>query len=156
MKIVAPKRASHSYTQTLKAAPEAVFPLLCPVREADWIVDWDPRIVFSNSGIAENDCVFVTPSQPADTIWYCIDYQPERGFVAYVRVTPGVTATRLSIQLAAAPGGSTAYITYTQTSLGPEGNAVIDGFTEAVFARFMQLWEKRINHYLATGQCLAA
>ena len=35
MKIVAPNRATRAYTQTLVAPPEAVFPLLCPVREAD-------------------------------------------------------------------------------------------------------------------------
>jgi hypothetical protein len=156
MKIVAPKRASHSYTQTLKAAPEAVFPLLCPVREAEWLVDWDPLLVISNSGVAEEDCVFTTPSQPADTIWYVTDYEPKKGFIAFVRVTPGVTATRLSIQLARVPGGSTAHITYTQTSLGTLGDAAIDGFTEAAYVSFMQIWETRINHFLTTGHCLAA
>jgi hypothetical protein len=156
MKVVPPKRVSHSYTQALLAPPEAVFPLLCPVREAEWLVDWDPLLVVSTSGVAEEDCVFVTPSEPADTIWYVTDYEPETGFIAFVRVTPGVTATRLSIRLAKAPGGSTAHITYTQTSLGAEGDAVVDGFTEAAFTAFMQLWERRINHYLTTGQRMAA
>jgi hypothetical protein len=156
MKIVAPKRASRSYTQSLVAPPEVVFPLLCPVREAEWLIDWDPLFVASNSGVAEEDCVFITPSEPADTIWYVTDYQPEKGFIAFVRVTPGVTATRLSIQLAPAPGGSTARITYTHTSLGEKGDAFVDGFTEAAYIEMMRLWEKQINHYLTTGQCLAA
>ena len=29
------------FTQQLVAEPSAVFPLLCPVREADWIDGWD-------------------------------------------------------------------------------------------------------------------
>jgi hypothetical protein len=156
MKVVPPKRVSRSYTQSLLAPPEAVFPLLCPVREVDWIADWDPLLVVSTSGVAEDDCVFVTPSEPADTIWYVTDYEPKKGFIAFVRVTPGLTATRLSIRLAKVPGGSTARITYTQTSLGADGDAVVDGFTEAAFTDFMQIWEKRINHYLTTGACLAA
>jgi len=50
MKIVKPKRATRCYTQHLVAAPNAVFPLLCPVREAEWIRGWDPSLVVSASG----------------------------------------------------------------------------------------------------------
>lgn len=156
MKIVRPKRASRSYSQLLLAPPEAVFPLLCPVREVEWIFDWDPLVVVSASGVAEEDCVFVTPSEPADTIWYVTDYEPEKGFIAFVRMTPGVTATRLTIQLAAAPNGATADITFTHTSLGEAGDALVDGFTAAAYTAFMKRWEARINHYLTTGTCLAA
>ena len=156
MKVIPPKRVSRSYTQSLVAPPEAVFPLLCPVREAEWLADWDPLFVASTSGVAEEGCVFVTPSEPADTIWYITDYEPENGFIAFVRVTPGLTACRLSIRLAAAPKGATARITYAHTSLGEKGDAFVDGFSEAAFTDFMQAWERRINHYLSTGLCLAA
>ena len=37
MKIAAPRRVSHSYVQQLVASPAEVFPLLCPVREAEWL-----------------------------------------------------------------------------------------------------------------------
>ncbi len=156
MKVVPPKRVSHSYTQSLLAPPETVFPLLCPVRETEWLSDWDPLFVATNSGVAENDCVFVTRSEPANAIWYVTDYEPETGFIGFVRVTPGLTATRLTIQVAKAPAGATADITFTHTSLGPEGDAYVDGMTEAAYAEFMQAWEKRMNHYLTTGTCLAA
>ena len=42
MNITKPKRVTRTYTQQLVAEPSAVFPLLCPVREADWIDGWDP------------------------------------------------------------------------------------------------------------------
>ena len=41
MNIARPNRVTRSYTQRLIAAPAAVFPLLCPVREADWILVLD-------------------------------------------------------------------------------------------------------------------
>lgn len=44
MKIVKPNRVSRTYTQQLCAEPEEVFPLLCPVREADWIEGWESRL----------------------------------------------------------------------------------------------------------------
>ena len=104
MKIVKPIRAVHTYTQRLIAQPDAVFPLLCPVREADWIEGWEPRLVASESGVAERDCVFVTPAQPADAVWYITRHGPESGFVEMVKITPNVTACRLSIQLRAVEG----------------------------------------------------
>ncbi len=156
MKVVPPKRVSRTYTQSLVGPPEAVFPLLCPVREIDWIADWDPLLVVTQSGVAEEDCVFVTPSPDGDTVWYVTDYQPEKGFIAFVRVTPGLTATRLQIQVRPAAQGASADITFTHTSLGPQGDAFVDRFTEAAYAAFMQLWQTRMNHYLSTGTCLAA
>lgn len=154
MKIVKPIRAVHTYTQRLVAQPDAVFPLLCPVREAEWIEGWEPRLVASESGVAERDCVFVTPAQPADAIWYITRHEPESGFVEMVKITPNVTACRLSIQLRAVEGGSEADITYAHTSLGPEGDAYVASFTADFYRRFMQDWELRLNHFLREGSAL--
>jgi hypothetical protein len=154
MKINKPNRVTRSYTQELVAEPKAVFPLLCPVREADWIEDWDPDIVFSNSGIAEADCVFLTGDEKDRAIWYITRHEPENNFVEMIKITPNVTACRLTIQLKPAKGGSTATITYTHTSLGPEGDALINAFTEDYYIRFMRDWEAQINHYLSHGAIL--
>ena len=154
MKIVKPIRAVHTYTQHLVSQPDAVFPLLCPVREADWIEGWEPRLVVSESGVAERDCVFVTSAQPADAIWYITRHEPESGFVEMVRITPNVTACRLSIQLRAVEAGSEADITYAHTSLGPEGDAYVASFTEDFYRRFMQDWESRINDFLRERSAL--
>lgn len=62
MRIEKPNRVTRTYTQHIQAAPDAVFPLLCPVREAERIPGWDPVAVFSESGFAEVDCVFRTPN----------------------------------------------------------------------------------------------
>lgn len=154
MNIEKPKRVTRTYTQSLIARPEAVFPLLCPVREADWIVGWDPLLVLSESGLAESDCVFITPGEPAEAIWYVTRYEPGPGYVEMVRITPGVTACRLSIRLRRANSGSEATVTYSHTSLGPAGDALVDAFTEAHYVAFMQDWEARINHYLQHGSPL--
>jgi hypothetical protein len=146
MKIVRPVRATRTYTQHLIAGPHAVFPLLCPVREADWIEGWDPSLVVSSSGMAEPDCVFTTPAEPIDAVWYITRHDPEAGFVEMLKVTPKVTACRLTIQLRPADGGSEADITYSHTSLGPDGDAFVASFTEEFYRKFMQDWESRINH----------
>jgi hypothetical protein len=151
MTIVPPKRATRTYTQRLIAGPDAVFPLLCPVREADWIDGWDPLLVATQSGVAERDCVFITAAEPLDAIWYITRHEPAAGFVEMLKITPTVTACRLTIQLRPVAEGSEADITYAHTSLGPKGDEFIASFTEASYRAFMQEWESQVNHYLRHG-----
>ncbi len=47
------KRVEHRCVQRNPAPPEQVFPLLCPVREADWVPDWRYRMIYSRTGVAE-------------------------------------------------------------------------------------------------------
>ena len=165
MNIVKPIRATRTYTQRLAGPPDAVFPLLCPVREADWIDGWDAPLVVSNSGIAEADCVFTTRSTPVDAIWYITRYEPGNGFVEMLKITPDVTACRLTIQLRPLAAGSEADVTYTHTSLGPQGDAFVASFTEDHYRRFMQQREaqptiisptaRRFERPPAEGQAIA-
>ncbi|MCG6870774.1 MAG: SRPBCC family protein [Gammaproteobacteria bacterium] len=148
MKIEKPNRVSRTYTQLLVAPPEKVFPLLCPVREADWIEGWDPLVVLSESGLAEPDCVFVTQAEDHTATWYITRHEPEPGYVEMIKIIAGVTAGKLSIQLTADGDGTRADITYAYTSLGPAGDEFIAAFTEEEYRRFMQDWEGLMNDYL--------
>lgn len=156
MKIVKPNRVTRSHTQHLVAGPARVLPLLCPVREADWIDGWDPLLVVSQSGFAERDCVFVTTAEPGDSTWYVTRHEPEAGLVEMLKITPAVTACRLTIQVAAVAGGSEATITYSHTSLGAAGDAFVASFTEDYYRQFMRDWEARMNHYLRHGSALVS
>lgn len=152
MNIIPAKRASRSYTQKLIGSPETVFPLLCPVREADWIPGWEPLLVVSSSGVAERDCAFVTTSLPSNAVWYITRHEPGNGQLEMIKLTPGVTACRLTIQLRAVANGSEAEVTYCHTSLGMAGDEFVAAFTEEFFVEFMQDWEARLNYYLGHGE----
>lgn len=156
MRVTKPNRVTRTYTQQLTAEPSKVFPLLCPVREADWIDDWDPLVVFTESGVAEPDCVFLTAGSPNNAIWYITRHEPDNGFVEMVKINPTVTACKLTIQLRAVDAGSEATVTYAHTSLGPEGDAFVASFTQAHYQQFMRDWEAQINHYLSHGSILRA
>ncbi len=149
-----PNRVTRTFTQQLVAAQSVVFPLLCPVREADWIDGWNPVSVLTRSGVAETDCVFVTAATPDNAIWYISRHEPDNGFVEMIKITPLVTACRLTIQLRPKAEGSEAVITYTHTSLGAEGDAFVASFTEDYYRQFMQNWEARLNYYLVHGSAL--
>lgn len=154
MNIVKPRRVTRTYTQKLVGTPETVFPLLCPVRETEWIQGWVPLLVVSESGLAERDCVFTTRADPVDAIWYITRHEPAQGFVEMLKITPSVTACRLTIQLRPSPVGAEANITYTHTSLGPRGDEFVASFTEDSYRNFMHEWESRLNHFLIHGTAL--
>jgi len=124
------------------------------VREKNWIEGWDPLLVVSQSGVAEPDCIFVTAASPDDAIWYITRHEPADGFVEMLKITPQVTACKLSIQLRPAPNGTEATITYSHTSLGSEGDAFVAAFTEEFYVQFMRDWESRLNYYLANRDLL--
>jgi len=157
MEVRKPNRVVRSYVQKLVAPPDRVLPLLCPVREADWLERWDPRVVFTESGVAERDCVFVTAAEPQNAVWMVTRLEPASGRVEMVKITPEVTACVLRIAVnATGDGGSEALVTYSHTSLGPRGDEFVAGFTEVFYQDFMRDWERRLNHYLESGQRLAS
>ncbi len=151
-------RLSYHYTQTNPALPAQVFPLLCPVREADWLPGWKYRLIYSQSGIAELGCVFTTPHEDGtETTWIATEYDPHGFRVAYAWVKPGLVAAQIRIELAERhPGATRADISYAYTGLSAEGNKTIAGYTEAWFQQKMQGWERAINHYLQTGKLISA
>lgn len=155
MNIVKPNRVTRSFTQTLNAPPDQVFPLLCPVRESEWVNGWHPRFVATHSGLAELECVFITAAGPQEAIWIITRFEPADHLLEIIKVIPGIVVGRIVIQLAAAPRGATAEISYSFTSVGPDGDRVVSEFTQEHFDEFMQTWENELNHFIATGEMLA-
>lgn len=155
MNIRPPFRVAHSYTQQLRGSAEHVFPLLCPVREADWIEDWSPSIVITASGAAEKDCVFVTGSGAETAVWVITEHDPEHGRIEFIRTTPGIAVTRINIAVAAAGAERcTAVVEYRHTALSATGEQTFSRLTAEHFRSFMEVWEHRLNHYLETGRML--
>lgn len=153
MIIEIPKRTKHSYTQNLAGPPADVFPLLCPVRECDWTPGWAPVKVITNSGVAEPDCMFITPAEPNDAVWVVTRHDPAAFALEMYKVTPGHSVAKLEIKLSGAAGNTTrADVSYEYTALGESGEAFLREFTRAWYENFMKEWEDALNHYLTTGE----
>jgi hypothetical protein len=150
------QRVVHEYTQINEAPPEIVFPLLCPVRELDWIPDWRYRLIYSQSGVAENGCVFATPNDSGrETVWVVSEYNPGEFHIAFVWVRPEMVASQLHIKLTARETSKTsAHIRYAYTGLSSAGNEEVGRYDKKWFGDKMRKWEAAINHYLLTGSKL--
>ena len=155
MKIEKPRRISHTYEQRINGNIEEIMPLYCPVRELDWCENWNPTAVYSNSGVVEKDCIFITSHGDTDIVWIVTDYDIAKGYVKMFYHVPGVLVNKLEIQLAPMGEKETkAVITYSKTSLNEIGDKALDEFTKAGYNTMMDSWEKAMNHYLKTGELL--
>jgi hypothetical protein len=150
------KQKTFTYQQVNHALPDTVFPLLCPVREADWLDGWQYNMIYSKSGLIEKDCVFTTPHHgELVTAWQVTQHDPSQYFVEFVRLTPNENVVKIQIQLALRSDNWTdAHITYQYTGLNPQQNDFIENELEQNFLASMQWWEKAINHYLTSGEML--
>jgi hypothetical protein len=156
MKPFEPKRVVRTATFKLAGPPSKVFPLLCPTREYDWIEGWRCDLVYSQSGVAEDGCVFRTdlPAEPGPELWVVTRYEPVKA-IEFVRVTPGVRTVKLDIWLSD-NGDSTTLVLWRQTvtGLSDAGNEWVSGYSPEAYQQRITVVETMLNHYLATGEKL--
>ncbi|HSP17203.1 MAG TPA: hypothetical protein VLV78_20840 [Thermoanaerobaculia bacterium] len=153
------KTTTRTYTQRIEASPDHVFPLLCPVREGEWLAGWRDQVemIHSQSGLAEDGCVFRTrPRGEPETVWMITRHDPVEKIVEFVRFTAGLVVTRLSISVKPAPDRSSSVdIRYTFVPVSPAGaDFVSANFPQDRFQRDMAWWEESMNHWLRTGELL--
>ena len=149
------KRTIKKHTIPLEGNPETIFPLLCPVQEYEWIEPWKCDMIYSDSGFAEQDCVFQTDfphDGPKDT-WVLCRYEKPR-LLEFVRVN-GIRALRYTIILRQTGEGKTD-LEWQQiiTGLNGEGDRLVEDLSNEEFKHRMQILQQMLNHYLTTGRML--
>jgi hypothetical protein len=149
-----PKKIKNSYIQQFQASPSTVFPLLCPVRECEWIEPWQCEMLHSESGIAEKNCVFRTrfPGDSSDDVWVISHHEPNAK-IEFVRVN-ALRTMCLSITLTENEDGTTRAVNEQfLIGLSEEGNQSLDKMAEG-FSFEIRMGEFMLNHYLKTGKML--
>ncbi len=147
-------RKTVRHEATIGAPVEKVFPLLCPVREYDWIDGWNCRLVHSDSGFAEKDAVFTTGFRKEGfSIWTVSRYEPDRA-IAFVVVFPGSHVVTVEIALTPIGPAETRLLwTCTLTSL-VEPNAYVASVDQESFDREQAFFDRALDHYCSTGKML--
>jgi hypothetical protein len=150
------KHVTRSYEQTINGDPARIFDLLCPTREAEWLDGWDYTLLYSESGFAEEGCIFLSRQEgEKDTIWMITKRDVQNRKIEFVRTTPESRIARLTIVVVEKTAtASTVKITYVITALCEAGNEFLEAFTTENFEAGMRFWEASMNHYLETGKKL--
>ena len=150
------KRITRAYRQTINATPDKVFPLLCPVREAEWLDDWQYHMIYSERSLVEEGAVFSTSYEgEEDTIWIVTKHDSRTRKVEFARFTNKSRTSLLKIAVKP-KGGHNSYVevSYTYTGITPAGNDFVDSFTEDAFLEAVTFWENSMNYFLETGDRL--
>jgi len=144
------------YRQRIDASPEIVFPLLCTVREVEWLDGWEYTMIYSVSGLIEKGAVFSTVSPGEEsTVWIVTRHDAEARHVEFTRFTPRVKICVLTIGVeASGDGRSNVDVSYTYTSIGQQGNRFLGSWSDESFHDAMTFWERSMNHFLRTGSRL--
>ena len=156
MNVTQNRRDFKRCTQTLSGTPDRVFPLLCPVREYEWLENWDCGLIYTRSGVAELDCVFTTafPGEGGKETWVVSEYEPNRK-IAFVRFNP-LRTIRYTITLEAAAEGTKAVWEQVITGLNEEGNEWVHANSDEKFESMIRRLESQINYFLTTGRMLTS
>lgn len=148
------KRNVYSYEQLLDSEPEQIFPLLCPVREYEWIPQWHCDMIYSQSGVAELGCVFTTDfgDEFGHEVWVVCTYVPLEK-IGFVR-TGKQRTSRYDITLQPSEGGTRICWRQEITALDPSGDGLLEKLTQQRFDQLMKPLNKMLAHYLETGKQL--
>ena len=135
--------------------PDRVFPLLCPVRESEWLPHFKARVIYSSTGISEDGAIFQTTHDDEKITWIITKYNPN-SLIEMMYIIPDTMIVRINIQLEKHDKKHTkTRIRYTKTGLTEKGNAEVEKFTEERFNQQMEHWEKAINFYLIHGKAIS-
>ena len=146
-------RITRTYTQHLKGTPSQVFPLLCPVREYEWIEHWKCDLVFTESGVAEKDCIFKTDfhNDGPEKIWVVTTYIPNEK-IEFIVTSPN-QVIRFGITLISDNnGGTIAEWKQIVTALNESGEKYIAELTEEKYAEEKKNLEGILNYFLTTNK----
>lgn len=148
-------RQLFEYTIHIQASPDQIFPLLCPVREYEWIPEWDCTMLYSESGIAELGCVFSTnlDERFGEEVWVISHYVNEKK-IGFVR-TGKYRSTRYEITLTLTDKSTTLQWMQEITGLNPKGDELVASYSETEFTSMMTSLQDMLNHFLKTGNPLS-
>lgn len=134
--------------------PDRIWPLLCPVREYDWIEMWNCELIHAQSGFNELDCVFRTrfPSEKEPEVWVTSRFEP-CSRLEFVRVNT-LRSIRYVITLEPMKDGTRLLWSQVLTGLSVQGNRFVAGVSDKEYARRMGMLRAMLDHYLRTGTML--
>lgn len=119
-------QVNRKFSLRFNSFSEKVFPLLCPVREKEWIPGWDFEWIFSKTGLIGECCLFKTKEYGEDTFWFVVEYDQIKFRIVFVQFVPDLLTARFTVHLVEQGGKTIAQVEYVFTSLSEKGKEYIE------------------------------
>lgn len=117
------------------------FPLFTPKGEEGWVPGWKPDYFAPDSGETQKDMLFATGKGDERTWWTCLEWEPDRHHVRYLRLTPGNRAAFVEVNCRARdPRSTEVTVSYDIQALGSAGETYVADMTDADFAAMIGQW----------------
>jgi hypothetical protein len=143
------RREVARFTHRVSAPPARVFPLLCPVREEEWIPGWSAQVIHSASGVAEVNGVFLTRIADSEALFIVTRHDLQAGAIEFVVLRGGTHVEKLDLALTDNHDGTTTITwTRTYTGLSEAGNAQIEQQLAGGFQSRMQTLHELLERHL--------
>ncbi len=147
------------HQERIQAPPDRIFPLLCPIEEYKWINNWECEMVYSESGVVEDNCIFREEISPLlfgshrPATWITTLHDPDNFRRHFVIVREAlVTKAEISIEVSG-NGVSTVRWTSIATTLNEKGNRIFDDLQDKQML-MLKFLGTSLRHYCETGEML--
>ena len=152
------KRYTTTKTEEIKANADAIFKLACPVEELKWIRGWEYELIYSDSGINENNCIFKEKLSglllfdgAVETHWQTTTYDKTARRFHALLMFGGLATCKFEWDVKESDTGvHTATWRVTLTSLGDEFNEDLTG----KLTYWLEFLSSCAKHYCETGEML--
>ncbi|MDH3211244.1 MAG: hypothetical protein OEM05_02055 [Myxococcales bacterium] len=153
------RRVICHHEERIQAPPVTIFPLLCPIEEYKWIDEWECELVYSDSGVVEDNCIFREEissalfGSSAPATWITTLHDPDNARRHFVIVNDElVRKAEVSIE-DSGEGVSTVKWTTIATTLNEKGNEHFEDL-EGRLQLMLRFIATSLKHYCETGQIL--
>lgn len=146
-------QVTRKFALNLNSLPGEVLPLLCPVREKEWIPGWDFEWIFSRTGLIEECCLFKNQEYGENTFWFVVEYDPSSFRIVFIQFVPDLLTARFTVHLIGQQGGKTkAQVEYVFISQSEKGKEYIEKeLTQEKLGKEMEAMELLLNAFLGEG-----
>ena len=139
--------SAQSGTIQVPLPPSQAFDLFTAEGERLWAPGWDPRVL--------SESVFLTGHGGEETIWTIVEADQQAGRLCYSRVSPGVRAGTVRVNLNPDGAESRVEVSYDMTALGPNGVEAVTKMDADGFAAMLRDWQRLIGEAIAANASLA-
>lgn len=143
-----PLRIGNSGTFELPVSADEAFDFFTAEGEKSWVPGWSPTILGElpqHPGL-----VFLTEANGSQTIWTVVESDRAARRHVYSRVTPGVSAAIVKVELRPSGEGSRIHVSYDLTALSEEGEVALDAYADPQFAEMMDKWRSLVTAMLSS------
>ncbi len=152
------KRIICTHKEIIKARTDNIFPLLCPVEELKWIDNWKYQLVYSDSSVNENNCIFrenmsglILFDSPVNITWTTTLYEPNSR-IQFVLMCGEMAVIKFDIELQDQGNASSSIqFMFTYTSLKED---TVDKTIQGKLMTILTFLATSLKYYCETGEIL--